>query len=188
MSAWAAGPPKIPAVLDGDAAIGSTIRMTLVTGEEVSGEVFTSDKAADVIVLKTAGSKPDQHGLRMISLKAVKDILERTPPPAGYQMEKLPDVLEDRLARREQEAVKAAEVEAERIGQGVTREAQALFDAIAKTLPCRWSEKSIVVLDEVLIQEPYKPDSCTGGNATALQRVQKVLEHERKRMDGSSVY
>lgn len=74
-----------------------------------------------------------------------------------------------------QEAVAAAEADALRIGVGVTREAQVLFDALAKTLPCRWKDKSIVVLDDVTISEPYRPESCAGGNPTALTRVQKVV-------------
>ena len=44
-----------------------------------------------------------------------------------------------------------------------------------RSLPCRWKEKSILVLEEVLIQEPYKPETCSGGDATLLSRVQKVV-------------
>ena len=122
---------------------------------------------------------------------------ERTPPAAGYVPEararahaaqgvaaltlpplstqKLPAVDDARSARRLEEAVRAAEAESERVGVGVTRQAQLLFDALSKTYPCRWRETTIAVMDTVLIRPPYTPDSCQGGNPTERERVQMVV-------------
>ncbi|KAI6685855.1 hypothetical protein NL676_031768 [Syzygium grande] len=86
------------------------------------------------------------------------------------------------LRAREQSALRLAEAEAERIGVGVTSEAQSIFDALSKTLPVRWDKSIIVVMDEVRVSSPYVPESVSGGAAAANERVKKVLEFERKRL------
>ncbi|XP_073014677.1 uncharacterized protein [Primulina eburnea] len=86
------------------------------------------------------------------------------------------------LQSREESAFRQAEAEAERIGVGVTTEAQALFDALSKTLPVRWDKTIIVVMNDVRVSSPYLPESVTGGTPAANERVRKVLELERKRL------
>jgi hypothetical protein len=51
-------------------------------------------------------------------------------------------------------------------------------------MPCRWAGKTIVVLEEVHVCEPYTPDVATAdaAHSTTLQRVQKVLSAERARL------
>lgn len=88
----------------------------------------------------------------------------------------------DAVRAREQSALRQAEAGAERIGVGVTSEAQSIFDALSKTLPVRWDKSIIVVLNEVRVSSPYVPESVSGGTAIANERVKKVLELERKKL------
>lgn len=73
--------------------------------------------------------------------------------------------------------MKEDQKERARIGQGVTLEAQLLFDALSKTLPVRWAGDSIVVMDEVLINSPYGIENVKGGKGAAerVERVKKVV-------------
>lgn len=68
---------------------------------------------------------------------------------ASEHKEIIPIVDADRTKVREDRAVRNARLEALKIGEGVTEEAQIIFNALSKTLPCRWNGKSIVVLEEV---------------------------------------
>ncbi|KAK4779966.1 hypothetical protein SAY87_016072 [Trapa incisa] len=86
------------------------------------------------------------------------------------------------LQTREELALRQAEAEAERIGVGVTSEAQSIFYALSKTLPVRWDKTVIVVMNEVRVSSPYVADSVYGGTPAANERVKKVLEFERKRL------
>lgn len=82
--------------------------------------------------------------------------------------------------------LQAAEAALARVGEGVTKEAQSLFDALSKTMPCHWAGKTIVVMEMVLVAPPYCMDSCVlreeGHGRGMLERVQKVLAAERARL------
>ncbi|CAI5472019.1 unnamed protein product [Closterium sp. Yama58-4] len=86
------------------------------------------------------------------------------------------------LHAKEDAAVRKAEGEAERIGVGVTAEAQDIFFALCKTLPCKWDRTKIIVMDEVQVPSPYRPENVTGGSPEANERVKKVLARERERL------
>ncbi|EXB82642.1 hypothetical protein L484_027823 [Morus notabilis] len=90
------------------------------------------------------------------------------------------------LQAREESAIRQAETDAERIGVGVTSQAQSIFDALSKTLPVRWDKTVIVVMNEVRVSSPYLPESVRGGTPAANDRVKKVIEFERKRLQARS--
>jgi len=81
----------------------------------------------------------------------------------------------DAIYAREEAALRQAEIEAERIGVGVTPEAQSIFDALSKTLPVQWDKTDIVVMKEVRVRSPYLPENVSGGTAAANERVKKVV-------------
>ncbi|MCO5589875.1 hypothetical protein L7F22_043844 [Adiantum nelumboides] len=107
---------------------------------------------------------------------------------------------------RERAATTEAIKRAAKIGVGVSKLGQDVFDGLSKTLPCRWADRHIIVMDEFAIS-PDKYDTASipnvplstlqaiaegkqvegapeeaKGQATRWQRVTKVLEGERKKI------
>ncbi|CAD6896905.1 unnamed protein product [Tilletia controversa] len=81
------------------------------------------------------------------------------------------------LDARANAAIRDAHTRAGRRGVGVSTQAQGIFDALSKTLPCRWHGAHIIVLDEVVIAQ-----NTVRAKAASWQRVVKVLEGERAKI------
>ncbi|KAJ3194935.1 hypothetical protein HK101_001545 [Irineochytrium annulatum] len=89
----------------------------------------------------------------------------------------------DRILAREHAALKAETERVMKIGVGVSREGQSLFNALDKTLPTRWKGDKMIVMDDIVIAPPYTVnDVQSAGDATQVAQVKKVLEAERKRL------
>ena len=56
-----------------------------------------------------------------------------------------------------------AQEKVERQGLGVSKEGQQIFDCIYKTLPCKWQEKTIIVLNEVSLHDSARIFVCMHG-------------------------
>ena len=61
----------------------------------------------------------------------------------------LPKVDINRSRLKEERALQDAEKSLHKIGKDVSREAQDIFEALDKTMPCIWRDKEIIVVDEV---------------------------------------
>ncbi|MCO5571642.1 hypothetical protein L7F22_025389 [Adiantum nelumboides] len=131
--------------------------------------------------IRGTGQTGPRRNLRFLKVNCIK---ESTFLGHGDDALNLKDFMLDMesLKAREEGAIRQAEAEAERIGIGVTAEAQDIFDALSKTLPVRWDNRIIVVMNEVRVSSPYYPENVAGGPPAANERVRKVLELERKRL------
>eukprot|EP00887_Chlorella_sp_A99_P006198 scaffold3.g6198.t1 len=162
--------------------LGAHVQLETVGGEVLAGTVFAHDGAC--VVLQQPGSSPFHSNVVLLKEACVHPPSVRATPPAGPVDARLPVVDPKRGAERERKAVAAAQAEAAKIGEGVSAEAQQIFDALAKTLPCRWDGPKIVVLEEITIVDPYGPENCTclTRDDAAMDRVKKVLVAERQRL------
>ncbi|XP_073143712.1 uncharacterized protein [Henckelia pumila] len=164
-------------------AVGCILSIKTTFGEEFQAQVISFDVPSNLLILQEGmksgvGSK---RNIRLLKANYIKEfsLLGQAQDPLDVKKCFL-DLTT--LQSREETAVRQAEAEAERIGVGVTTEAQALFDALSKTLPVRWDKTIIVVMNDVRVSSPYLPESVTGGTPAANERVRKVLELERKRL------
>lgn len=43
---------------------------------------------------------------------------------------------------------------------------------------CRWQDKNIIVMDDVVIAPPYQVDNCKGKEGSALSHVRKIVSSD----------
>uniref|UniRef100_A0AAZ3RY10 AD domain-containing protein n=1 Tax=Oncorhynchus tshawytscha TaxID=74940 RepID=A0AAZ3RY10_ONCTS len=99
----------------------------------------------------------------------INDRTETPPPLASLNVSKLAN-----RARSEKEDKLS---QAYAISAGVSVEGQQLFQTIHKTIKdCKWQEKNIMVMDDVVISPPYQVENCKGKEGSALSHVRKIVE------------
>ncbi|KAL0490970.1 hypothetical protein AKO1_009769 [Acrasis kona] len=161
-----------------DAAVGARITLSNVLNEVIEGEIYAYDPTLQLIALYESGGQHEsstRKTFRLINMNTVQvlkfDSSSKTYVPFSNISLPLPPVNLDRLSEREQKACYERE---QNLGSGVSNDAQQLFDNLAKTLPCKWDNDVIVVLDVIRISSPYGLDSVVGGDVSSKTRVKKV--------------
>lgn len=157
--------------------VGCRLAIRTTLGEHFEGQVLTFDKPSNLLILQEIGQTGPRRNLRFLKANFIKEL---TFLGHGEDPLNLRDV--DSLKSQEEVALRQAEAGVERTGVGVSREAQDIFDALSKTLPVCWDNTVIVVMNEVRVSSPYFPDNVAGGPPAANERVKKVLELERQRL------
>lgn len=122
----------------------------------------------------SSSGKPNHADILLINLQYVSDVeiindrTETPPPLASLNVSKLAS-----KARTEKEEKLS---QAYAISAGVSLEGQQLFQTIHKTIKdCKWQEKNIVVMEEVVITPPYQVENCKGKEGSALSHVRKIV-------------
>ncbi|GMI87802.1 hypothetical protein like AT1G24050 [Hibiscus trionum] len=162
-------------------AVGCLLSIKTTLGDEFEGQIISYDRLSNILVLQEGLESGPRRNIRLLKADYIKDfsLLRQDEDPLDVKKCFL-DLTT--LQAREDSAIRQAESDSERFGVGVTSEAQTLFDALSRTLPVRWDKTVIVVMNEVRVSSPYLPESVSGGTPAANERVRKVLEFERKRI------
>lgn len=160
-----------------DNLIGAKVALKTTAGD-FEGEVFCYDGPSSMVTIAEPSG-----GFRIIKSSGVKTVKVLSKAPAGGFSSAAPlsALSVDAVSQAVTAAVAKAANDAGNIGDGVTVEAQAVFDALNKTLPCSWQQgKTIGVLGGVaIVSPPYTVASVSGSDNVAVDRVKKVLEGER---------
>ncbi|OAP56330.1 hypothetical protein AYL99_09509 [Fonsecaea erecta] len=181
-------------------AIGSRVRLTTTTPNQttVEGTIYTADPLTNLLVVNTAASSTvsitstslaaPAGAYRIIPISQISTFqLLSLPqsPPVSANTSTLNTVdtngVQARLARNiaGQQAARA------RVGpKGTTPVDQALFDALSRTHPARWSGNMMVISDTFLIDKPYGAANVrhAEGRDGDLDRMKKVVDMERQKI------
>mmetsp|Transcript_36364 Transcript_36364/g.88823 ORF Transcript_36364/g.88823 Transcript_36364/m.88823 type:complete len:183 (+) Transcript_36364:38-586(+) len=164
-------------------AVGNRVRLRLSGMEtDIEGYVYTDDASVGCVVLQNpSASDPGRYDVQVVR-KAVVEKVTRIEGDASEafvpKWDEPREVNWGRLRQREAAALQKIEREQARINANVTAEVQAVFDALAKTLPCRWDGDDIVVMDVVRIRPPYGVDDAASEDEPCLARVRMILDKE----------
>uniref|UniRef100_A0A383VVG2 AD domain-containing protein n=1 Tax=Tetradesmus obliquus TaxID=3088 RepID=A0A383VVG2_TETOB len=167
-----------------DWVVGCTIKvLTKHTKEKFQGTVFGYDPHTDTVMIKEQGTHGGVVNLRMYKAEQLQVLSAERAKGKQHDLQ-LPYVDKERARQREEKALQVAEADMAKVGVGVTKEAQSIFDALSKTMPCTWQGRSISVMDAVVVQPPYTTDDVTTNieHKGAFERVKKVLQAERTRL------
>ncbi|XDV13514.1 hypothetical protein PO909_001901 [Leuciscus waleckii] len=185
-------------------SVGSHVSCLTCLGQRLQGEVVAFDYPSKMLtlsillssqlVIESSGSttarglvcgyakecapssgKPNLSDVVLVNLAYVSEVdiisdrAETPPPLATLNFSKLVN-----RARAEKEDKLS---QAYAISAGVSVEGQLLFQTIHKTIKdCKWQEKNILVMDDVVISPPYQVDNCKGKEGSALSHVRKIVE------------
>jgi len=169
-----------------EAVIGAVVRIFTTLQDEFEAEIFNVDPKTNTVILKEGGSEAKRN-YRIINLDCIAKVQTITPAPVGQPVEQLPVANMAKIRAREEAKLRAAYEESMKIGIGVSLDAQILFNALSKTLPCRWDGETIIVMEDVRVAPPYDEENCSGGHTAAeLNRVKRVLVGEKQKLAKSS--
>ncbi|KAJ2077965.1 hypothetical protein H4R24_004803 [Coemansia sp. RSA 988] len=172
--------------------VNTLLSVDLVDGRTIEGLLFTYDVYSGVVALVSACADAEGSERKQVHLVKAANISDvRVLSKEESVLSDIPEINVVPVAAieaRKQRALAQERERASRIGVGVSDRAQSIFEALSKTMPCRWENDRIVVLDEVIIESPYTVESCreVSSAAFSLSRVKKVLQGELSRLESAT--
>ncbi|KAH0840952.1 hypothetical protein FOPE_06493 [Fonsecaea pedrosoi] len=180
-------------------AIGSRVRLTTTAPNQttVEGTVYTADPLTNLLVITTTASSSAITSSSLVAPAGTYRIIPISQI-SSFQLLSLPqsspvsanssalntidtNAVQGRLARN----IAAQQAAQARVGpKGTSPIDQALFDALSRTHPARWSGNMMVVSDTFLIDKPYGAANVrhAEGRDGDLDRMKKVVDMERQKI------
>jgi len=170
--------------------VGSVVTCTTCLNNQVEGEVLAFDQHTKMLIIKSpsSSSRATLNNVHMINLSLVSDISVKKESKETEKPPTLPPLNIQRLNARAKEQSDKKQKLVTALRDGVSPEGQRLFVAINKTIDeISWNGEDIVVMKNVRITPPYKPENVRGNmDSKALIHVRKIVEKHMKDRESSS--
>ncbi|KAF2195256.1 hypothetical protein K469DRAFT_6416 [Zopfia rhizophila CBS 207.26] len=185
-------------------AVGARIKITCAPHNNIlEGTLFTTCNITNAIAINTAPAPPnpsaslssqpgDYHIIPFAHILHFELIGpgERVPESGPGFDGALPSISKvdlEALKAREEQTIREMKKKDAMRGKGVTKEAQEVFDFLARTLPTRWHETKIIINDAVLLAPPYTLNDLRADEDKAQSKahIRKILENYYQRKKAS---
>jgi len=152
---------------------GAVISCQTNLGEKIRGEVMGYDEEAKALIIKSPcvskNVAKSSFDITILNLNLIDDSNFHIEQKSAGDMPPLPDIDKAKIDKRLRNAK-------ERVGIGVSTEGQQLFDFIRRTIQeCHWEMRNILVLEEVEIVPPYKPENCSGKSKQSVDYIRNIV-------------
>ncbi|NXA00042.1 LSM12 protein, partial [Nesospiza acunhae] len=136
----------------------------------------------------SSSGKPNHADILLVNLQYVSEPYLCCPRVPSVLPSQPPVPVCPQLANKARTEKEEKMSQAYAISAGVSLEGQQLFQTIHKTIKdCKWQEKNIVVMEEVVIAPPYQVENCKGKEGSALSHVRKIVEKHFRDVESQKV-
>ncbi|RZF32899.1 hypothetical protein LSTR_LSTR004290 [Laodelphax striatellus] len=162
--------------------IGSIVYCKTCYNKEIEGEVQAFDPQTKMLILKSAASngRESLNDVHVVNLSLVSDVQVRKE--VNISPVHQPALNLQRLNTRVRNQVEEKRRLVTALAAGVSPDGQKLFLTICKTInDVTWQGPNIVVLNQVTITPPYRPENVNGNaESKAFNHIKKVVEKHVK--------
>ncbi|XP_022199471.1 protein LSM12 homolog isoform X2 [Nilaparvata lugens] len=162
--------------------IGSIVYCKTCYNKEIEGEVQAFDPQTKMLILKCSSSsgKASLNDVHVVNLSLVSDVQVRKE--VNISPVHQPALNLQRLNTRVRNQVEEKRRLVTALAAGVSPDGQKLFLTICKTInEVTWQGPNIVVLNQVTITPPYRPENVIGNaDSKAFNHIKKVVEKHVK--------
>lgn len=174
---------------------GSIVAVETCWNKKYEGEVISFNYSNKLLVLKCPATSgvTTRHDVHMINLNFIVNLEKKQNgrKDNGSHVE-LPDLKLKKLDERKSLAVSERKKLAAAFNQGVTEDGLRLFLHLTKTMgsSVTWSDKDIVVNENVCISHPYRKDNCKPAARFAnnpedaqSKKIQEAIDYVKKLLE-----
>ncbi|THU47225.1 hypothetical protein C4D60_Mb09t13270 [Musa balbisiana] len=167
-------------------AVGCVLSLRTTLGDEIEGQIIAYDRPSNILVIHILLalvnpmyflflSDVSLFSIRFFDRSSTQEGSSKAGPRRNIRLLKANYIQDFTYLRKAEDPIDPNKCYIDLAGLQAREEA-------SLRLPVHWDKTVIVVMNEVRVSSPYHPENVTGGTPAANDRVKKVLDFERKRL------